>query len=290
MYSFGYVRYAALLVSTADDTSSAHVASLRGRVRGSQLPPEYHLDIFLRNVANLHVSWTTDTDACLWKGVICDDSGQVVSLQWSMTGIGGYPQWSHLPDTIKTIYLGALFTSNSLRGTIEFAELPPTVREFVVDENCFTGRLILRDVPKSMQILHLRSNQLCGVIDWEDLPPMLQELDIIGNSFVGTLPLITLPYQMTRLYASKNNFSGSLELECLPQNMQRLHLANNHFTGTINITALPKSMRYLYLENNQFTGHVDASAIPDSIRVVDLSGNHFSKYSPEPLPYEVKVG
>eukprot|EP00008_Paramoeba_atlantica_P007303 CAMPEP_0201499650 /NCGR_PEP_ID=MMETSP0151_2-20130828/77139_1 /ASSEMBLY_ACC=CAM_ASM_000257 /TAXON_ID=200890 /ORGANISM="Paramoeba atlantica, Strain 621/1 / CCAP 1560/9" /LENGTH=84 /DNA_ID=CAMNT_0047892157 /DNA_START=268 /DNA_END=522 /DNA_ORIENTATION=- len=53
--------------------------------------------------------------------------------------------------------------------------------DLILNQNAFTGRVDLRQLPPSMKVLRLNNNQLEHITGLESLPPQLQRLSVEQN-------------------------------------------------------------------------------------------------------------
>ena len=77
------------------------------KIRGTQLPQEYDLDRLLLNVSHRHLTWSTATPACAWKGIECLETEKVRSINWDLLEVETY-----------------------IRGQLDFIFLPLSVVKF----------------------------------------------------------------------------------------------------------------------------------------------------------------
>ena len=54
-------------------TADSHMSTSRpSKVRNTELPDEYNLERFLRNVGKQHDSWRVENPVSIWDGVTCN--------------------------------------------------------------------------------------------------------------------------------------------------------------------------------------------------------------------------
>ena len=182
---------------TADDAPSIRL----GRIRGVHLPIEYQLEKLTRGIQNQHSSWSTNTPACEWNGVKCDD-GEVVHIDWS---------------------------NRKLRGTLDWKWIPKTVKGFNVLVNEIEGTLELSSLPRALEKLFVGSNKLSGSLHFSDLPPKLLILNLSDNDFTGHADLLCLPSELKCMKISDNKeLSGTLCMENIPQTLTYRNVDNTN--------------------------------------------------------------
>ena len=178
-----------------------------GKARAN-LPDEYYLAQFLQDIQNDHPSWNTDTPACEWDKVECNEKGEIYAIGWSDQFLTGTPLWTHL-SSIMCTHLN--LNLNRLTGGIDLHLLPINILNFESSFNNFDGTLNLEEMPPSLGHLSLGHCKLHGPISLRMLPPDVQ--------------VVTL---------SHNMLSGSLYLGAL-QGMYYLDLSHNHFSGPVDL-------------------------------------------------------
>ena len=173
------------------------------RVRGATLPQEYQLCRALQNVSFCDHSWTTETLACEWLGVVCDENLKVIEIEWALRSLDGIISWRDFPHTLRNLYLG-----NYVGWGAEV--------------NHLTGCLPMHELPFSLRELGIANNQFDGTLDLQNFPKELEHFDATNNSFVGSVVLHALPITMTHLYLGENSLSGTIDLTRLPPQMEVL--------------------------------------------------------------------
>ena len=145
----------------------------KGRVRGSQLPPEFQLGVFIESIENPRATWNTHTPACDWEGVHCDDdSGKEVRfILWESKNLRGSLDLERSPLSVKQLILG----DNSLTGSINLDELPPELHTLRFNTNKLHGSLGLTNLPPSLAVLWLSRNKFSGIIDLDRLSPSMED-------------------------------------------------------------------------------------------------------------------
>ena len=193
-------------------------------------------------------------DVCEWKGITCNDDGEVEEFHWinkteNGTGTLGF---EFLPWSMKTVRMFI----NALSGTIQLADLPGMMEELLLDGNQLTGSLELDRLPADVQGLALNSNKFTGEVSLENLPKCLEYLSLAENQLSGTICLTALPPALECMFLEKNNFEGSIDFTRLPKSMRYIYLSDNRFSGTVDLGNLPESMEELNVRKNTLSGTV----------------------------------
>jgi hypothetical protein len=115
----------------------------------------------------------TDTDACDWNGVQCNDQGFIVTLDLNKQNLSGT-----LPQELgglKSLELLSLY-ENNLSGTIPSSfENLENLRNLSLSNNEFTGRLP-SSLPPNIEVLKVDHNFLGGPV-----PPKIGQLESLGK-------------------------------------------------------------------------------------------------------------
>ena len=141
-----------MFVACADDAI--------GRFDRSMLSQQSLMELFvfgLDNVDRICGSRDDPREVCTWKGVTCNDDGEVEAFDWSMTWRDGTGtlEFNFLPRSMKDLRMHA----NALSGTIELAGLPENMKGLNLSHNALSGTLDLDDLPSSMEHLRLSDNK-----------------------------------------------------------------------------------------------------------------------------------
>ena len=232
------------------------------------LPQEYELERFVRDVENPYPSWSVDTAACMWGMVQCDDSGQVRNINFWGKKLLGQLNLKYLPKSILKFSAGM----NRFTGEAHLDSLPPLLSHLDLCSNGFIGSLELASLPSDMVELILYKNKFSGDVCLSSLPGNLKILDLGNNALTGAVDLEHLSSSMVELMLKNNEFSGPVCLERLPR-LKELNLSNNKFTGTPAFVHLPQTLRVLLLYNNQFEGFVKLNTFPRRLKYFELHGN-----------------
>ena len=179
-----------------------------GKARAN-LPDEYYLAQFLQDIQNHHPSWNTDTPACEWDTVGCNEKGEINAIRWSDQFLIGTPHWTHL-SSIMCKHLDLYI--NRLTGGIDLQLLPINIWSFDVSFNNFGGTIYLEEMLPSLHLLNLSSCRLHGPISLYMLPPEVESVILSHNALAGGLYLGALPSRMYYLDLSHNHFFGPVDL------------------------------------------------------------------------------
>ena len=220
----------------SEEMTKLHVSPL-GKVRGSELPPEYELVRFIADVKNACSSWKVSTPAYKWKGVYCDADSRVTTINWDITrlrefalddrgpsgSLCGSLEWAYLPRTVQQFGV----RTHELSGTVPLDLLPPGLTDFCVYSNTFSGEVNLTNLPRTLVQLVLASNEFKGCVDFTHLPPHLVSLDVSYNQLSGQVDFSCLPNMLKRLDLSANQFEGPVSFDKIPLNLEVLGLQQN---------------------------------------------------------------
>ena len=237
---------------TPDSFSSLQPTGVQARksygakVRGTVMPQEYELEKLLERITSRYDSWNVSNHACDWSGMKCNEEREVTVIDWTCCGIRGPLNWAHLPSTLKEMYACG-------------------------DE--IQGDLPLEDFPNHLEVLSLFDNYLRGELDFSQLPKTMKQLFLNRNDFEGHVDLTCLPTTLLYLELQQNTLCGEVRLDKLPEGLQGLNLGENEFSGTLDLEHLPTTLEELRLDHNEFEGTVDLSELPDTLSKLDLSGN-----------------
>ena len=141
-----------------------------GKVRGSFLPEEYDLSLFIQNIPKRHRSWSTNVPACEWSGVKCDPTMRTVTdLNWNRMKLTGSVVWSRLPRRVEILDL----SENILSGPLFLDQLPTTLHTLHIFHNILTGGLECQTLHGGARNIYLGDNQFEGEVDLTSLPVTL---------------------------------------------------------------------------------------------------------------------
>ena len=216
------------------------------KVSATNLPQEYQLARLVADVNNLHKSWSTETPACEWHGVECNEDEEVIYITWEVA---------------------------HMSGSLRFMYLPRTLESFLVYNNNLSGSVPLDQLPSGLEELSLSHNRFEGGIDLTLLPPVTKELYLGRNHFTGSVCLSNLPVSLTGLYIQDNQLTESIDLTSLPRNMVMMNVARNRFSGRLRLDQLPSKIRTIDLSDNLFSGPVDLTHLPANMGDLMLCNN-----------------
>ena len=218
---------------------TADVPSTRlGKIQGSELPQEYKLDLFVRGIKNLNPTWNTNTPACEWHGVWCNEEGEVGAIDWKGCNLQGTFFWEHLPKSVLILDL----SRHELCGLVEFELFPPKLETLRLSSNKFTGSI-------------------------KNLPVFMQVISVDDNCFTGELNFGLLPASLRFLDVSHNELSGTPQFGDIKSNLRRIYLRNNFFEGEVDFQRLPGTVIWLTLDGNRdLSGMIDLSTHSPALR------------------------
>ena len=124
-------------------------------------------------------------DTCEWRGVTCDESGDVTKIWIVRALFTGSIDTRWFPSSVTNIEL----STNTFYGEVAFDALPSSLVVCCLQENRLTGSIDLCHLPKRLQEINLGKNKFSGSIVLENLPPRLSVLFTHGNALTGTLNL-----------------------------------------------------------------------------------------------------
>ncbi|KAI2514301.1 hypothetical protein MHU86_194 [Fragilaria crotonensis] len=210
-------------------------------------------------------SWLSfEVGICKWWGVVCDDSGRIVTaLELYSNGLQG-------PIPLEIGFLTNLVSlelhENALNGTLPSSlSLLTALQELTLNNNLLTGELPL-SLPPNLTVLDLDYNSLAGTLSDDLLLSnllSLERLGLGGNSFWGSMPSsLGGLTNLTTLSLHDNAFTGNLEtmnLEVLTA-LQYIWISNNKLTGTVPefLGDMP-DLRWLLFEENALGGSIPSS-------------------------------
>ena len=221
-------------------------SSRRGRIRSANVPQEYELANFIKDVGNTDPSWNANTAACEWKNVICDEGNKTSKLDWGIDmELYGRIHLKYLPCSVLQI----IVSNNQLTGELLLNELPPQTMDANFAHNIFTGSIDFTCLPKTLLHLCLTANDLSGIADLSHLPPELETLAMGCNAFTGTPDLRCLPPRLWSLAIHRNQFDGWVQLDSLPPGLSALRLYGNvDLQGEVKKSLMPKTLHILYMD------------------------------------------
>ena len=144
----------------------------------------------MSNISNPDESWTTETRACEWSVVDCDENERMY------IAVGSTGLYDNAHDDV-----------DKYSGTFAWIHIPDITQSFVVrDQPRITGTLPMSDLPSLLHFFQIIRCNLFGPIDLTVLPPSLTYVNLRGNQFSGTLEFTSLPKNLSRLILSRNGW------------------------------------------------------------------------------------
>ncbi|TVU09376.1 hypothetical protein EJB05_42847, partial [Eragrostis curvula] len=164
--------------------------------------------------ASRALGWDASVDPCVWRGVRCDSSRQVLGI--FLEGLRGVLDLNGTIDATLLCAAAPALRVVSLRGNSIRGVLPASI----------AGCAGLRK-------LSLRDNQLSGVLP-ASLSQLtnLRKLDVSRNSFAGELPAGLSELRLLAFLANDNRFSGAIPDFDLTK-FAAFNVSNNSLTGPI---------------------------------------------------------
>ena len=242
--------------------SSGDLAALRGFSAGL----DGGVDGWPAAVGNASSSSTSDGgDCCAWRGVACDEAGEVVGVVLPNATLRGVVAESLAGlAALRVLNL----SSNALRGALP------------------AGLLRLR----ALQVLDVSVNALEGAVAAAavvDLPAM-REFNVSYNAFNGSHPVLAGAGRLTSYDVSGNSFAGHVDAAAqggASRGLRTLRLSMNGFSGDFPVGfGQCRSLVELSLDGNAIAG-----ALPDdvfgltSLQVLSLHTNSLSGHLPPSL-------
>jgi len=208
-----------------------------------------------------------ETDVCDWKGVTCNDSGDVTDLSLVDAGLKGtlpYELFSSTKDTLQSLDL----SDNELTGTLSDAIGSMSKLSVLRLENNKLESNIppkLFSLPKLME-LNLANNWFEGPITTTSDGPYapLKSIVLHDNWLTGDLRAVgKLGGQLEMLDVNSNSLSGTLPNSLFAMaNLSYLRLSHNHLTGTISFElGRLTGLKFLSLDRNEFQGTIPSESV-----------------------------
>ncbi|KAE9606224.1 putative protein kinase RLK-Pelle-LRR-XI-1 family [Lupinus albus] len=207
-------------------------------------------------------SWISDTNPCMWEGIVCDNSKSISTINVTSLGLKGTLHSLNFSSFTKLLSLD--ISNNSFNGYIphQIGNLTNlSILNFTLNQ---LSGYIPQEIGelRNLRYLLFGSNQLYGSI-----PPTfgmlinLIELDLSDNSLSGTIPSIRNLTNLQQLWLFNNSLSGHIPNELGKLNaLISIILSNNILYGPI-----PPSIGDLVnltnfeLENNTISGSIPST-------------------------------
>ena len=172
-----------LLALHTSDTQSTHAVH-RGKVTGASLPVEFDLMRLTQNVENPDTTWSTNTTACMWRGIACNTADEVITIDWINFKLRGELHLKYFPVTLKRLYIH----HNIFSGDFSFEISPPVLVSMIIAGNNFNGTPNFCSLPPMLEYLSMSNNKFEGRVDFSSLPLTLNEMYLNSNlKLQGTL-------------------------------------------------------------------------------------------------------
>ncbi|CAJ1971135.1 unnamed protein product [Sphenostylis stenocarpa] len=207
-------------------------------------------------------SWSTLTSPCKWKGIVCDESNSVRTVDVTNFGLKGTLLNLNLSSFPKLMRL--YISYNDLSGPIphQIGHMS-RISHLEMDHNLFSD-----SIPQEIGALHnlehlsLRANQLSGSIPQTiGMLTNLVILDLSTNHLSGAIPSVSNLTNLEQLILYNNVLSGPI-----PEELGGLHflriikLIQNHLSGTIpSSIGYLANLRRLQLTRNKLNGSIPSS-------------------------------
>ncbi|KAI4317383.1 hypothetical protein L6164_025255 [Bauhinia variegata] len=253
--------------------------------------------------------WSSDTPCCEWKGINCDNSNRVTSINLASKQLSGTLR-SDLNSLSQLTSLS--LQSNAFSGPLPSLANLSLLQEVYLDFNnftsipagCFQGLTSLQTLSlsgngdlapwtipteltqsSSLRTLELGSANVIGTIpDFFDSFPSLQEIRLSYNNLTGALPKSFGGSEISNLWLNnqENGLTGTIEvLGSMPQ-LSQVWLHTNKFTGAIPDLSNCTNLSDLQLRDNDLTGIVPPSLMGmSSLKNVSLDNNELQGPMPE---------
>ena len=138
--------------------------------------------------------------ACAWVGVTCAPK-LVVKIDWNTYVSCTNVHIGWLPGTVEQVHMRGQRT---------------------------IGRLVTRQLPKSIQNFALVGCNLSGPVDFMHLPRQLLEIDLRRNAISGAVWLIHLPTTLHKIYLSENEVEAVVVAnQTLPKDLKAAYFERN---------------------------------------------------------------
>ncbi|KAK1270823.1 Receptor-like protein kinase 5 [Acorus gramineus] len=221
-------------------------------------------------------SWTPDIPYCDYPGVACNESGNVIKMdfsEWSLSGTFPPDVCAYLP-ALRVLQLD--LSSTNLGGAVPNLSGLKSLRLLDMSYNLFSGKFPISKLTRLTRLkgMILSTSSITGTIpSWIGNMTSLTDLELSGNSLTGWIPsTIGRLENLEWLELYYNQLDGVMPDEL--GNLTRLHdidVSVNRLTGTIpwSLCELPK-LKVLQLYNNCLTGEIPAS-IGNSTSLTSLS-------------------
>ena len=189
-------------------------------------------------------------DVCQWHGNMCDESRNIIKIDWDGTDVSGEISLDLLPEKLRLASM----------STFEWTE----------DQPKLIGTLSTALLPRSLEVLDTQCNLFYGSVDLVTLPPKMERLLLLVNEFSGELNFTQLPPTLEDLDLAMNKFSGSIDLSSLPASLRLLHIEQNKLVGDPCLSNLPESLQSMKLYMNDFVGEFSYDNLPAGLQRIEI--------------------
>ena len=235
-----------------------------GRIDPSMLDDRTRMDLLIstlneesqRLAKNADFNEEIPEDVCQWERIICDESKNIIEIDWSFADIGGEVSLDLLPEYLRWADISAFemdVDQPKLIGTLSTALLPKPLVHLDMHCNLFYGSVDLTTLPGRMQLFYVWMNNFSGEADLSELPPTMEDLSLSRCQFSGTIDLTSLPPKLRTLSLDQNKFVGNPNLCALPASLQVLELRANNLGGKFRYSDLPASLVRLDIGNTKMS-------------------------------------
>ncbi|KAI5068991.1 hypothetical protein GOP47_0015292 [Adiantum capillus-veneris] len=229
-----------------------------------------------------------EEDICQWARVHCDDSSNVMFLDFRQLNLQG-PLPQHAFSSFPSLTRLSLSSNNFSAGIPTDIALCANLQTLDLSYNSLSSNIPVElGFLQNLTQLDLSSNQLRGQIDlgmaqnWTSL----FYLNLSNNEFSGSMPYVN-SQSLRLLDLSNNQFNGSLPLQPLGEvmpNLQGLRLGGNKLFGEIPsslFNTCSTTLQELDLSWNAFWGSLPSTVGNCSaLRILSLSRNYLGGYLP----------
>ena len=224
-----------------------------GRFDASALPDQAIMELLFENMHETNKNTLRAADGSFkpiseWELCEVGKDETVTQITITATDFMSFPDMQYIPRRAQKLYIFGPGPS----GSIETANLPP-----------------------SLSTLLSSRVQMTGDFDMRTLPPAMEDIIIGQSGFSGSFDLRALPLEITEIRANNNNFCGSLYLENLPPKLRIIDLTKNQMSGSTCLDSLPANFICLHIADNQLSGNLSFAGLNDEIYSIDISNNQF---------------
>lgn len=166
-------------------------------------------------------------DVAEWMGVIINDAGNIIEIDWETVYLEEAIQMELLPLTLSALMLAG----NHLSGSLLLTALAPALQVLNCSNSFDRGEISLVCLPVGLKHPSISGNVLTGSVDFAHLPPELGDLNLSINRFSVPVSLTRLPRTFRGLFPFQNDFSGWTDFSQLPKSLRLLNVSETRFEG-----------------------------------------------------------